>query len=174
MATKKNKTRTKKTKATKKTKKETDGSYTHIAVVLDRSGSMNSTKDDTIGGFQTFLDDQKEVDGKATISIYQFDDQYDAICTMQDIQEFVGIPDLYQPRGMTALFDAIGQTINNTDEAVDKMDDKEAPEKIICVIITDGGENASGQFSQNVINDMIAARREGEWEFVFIVGMMSF
>jgi len=145
-----------------------DGDYTHIAVVLDRSGSMQSTYKDTVGGFEKFLEDQKKEDGKATISIYQFDTEYDAICEMQDVQDCVGIKDAYIPRGGTALHDAICRTINNTDEAVDNMDDDDVPQKIICVIITDGGENASRRFGHNDVNDMISARRDENWEFVFI------
>ena len=125
MATKRNKAR--KTK----TKKVTSDDYTHITVVLDRSGSMGYTAADTVGGFETFLSAQKEVDGKATISIYQFDDRYEAICEMQDVQECNGIKDIYTPRGSTALHDAICQTILNTDEAVDQMNEKDAPQKIV-------------------------------------------
>lgn len=142
--------------------------YTHISVVIDRSGSMSSCWDDTIGGFNSFLATQKEETGKATMTIAQFDNEYDVIANIALIKDIEDLTrETYTPRGGTALFDAIGRTINATESDIAKLDKK--PEKVIFVIITDGDENASREYSRNQIMKMIDDHREeNKWEFVFI------
>ena len=144
--------------------------YTHISVVLDRSGSMASCLDDTIGGFNSFLGSQRELDGEATLSLIQFDDQYEILEDMKAIGDCKDITvETYVPRGMTALLDAIGRTINNTEAQLDNKDEDEKPEKVIFVIITDGAENHSTEFNHEQIMKMINRHREdNKWEFVFI------
>src|SRR5688500_8050941 len=104
--------------------------YTHIAVVLDRSGSMDSIKSDTIGGFNTFLRDQKNTEGIATFTLAQFDDHYETVYNMRSIQE---IPELnnstFRPRGMTALYDAVCRTIDAVGSELHSMRDTSKPEK---------------------------------------------
>ena len=75
---------------------------------------MGAVRTDTIGSFNTFLEDQKKVDGEANISLVQFDDQYEPNYTGTSIQEAEELnAETYIPRGMTALHDAIGKTLNN-------------------------------------------------------------
>ena len=100
---------TKSTKLTKLTKsKRLTGEeddikemYTHIAVVLDRSGSMSSMASDVVSGFDSFIKDQKEEDGKATLSLVQFDDIYEVVHDFIDIKSMKGLK--LSPRGSTAL-----------------------------------------------------------------------
>jgi hypothetical protein len=144
--------------------------YTHISIVLDRSGSMSSCLNDTIGGFNSFLNTQKTTDGEATISLIQFDDQYEILYQMSSLNESIELNnENYVPRGSTALLDAIGRTMNETEYVISEMDEDEKPEKVIFVIITDGFENASREFSrENIMNMIERHREENNWEVVFI------
>lgn len=142
--------------------------YTHINIVLDKSGSMASTLNDTIGGFNQFLNDQKEIDGRASITFVQFNGSYDV---QKDMEPLEDIEDLtrstYTPSGGTALLDAIGSTINRVESQIEEMED--APDRVIFVIITDGEENSSREFSRENIFEMIQRKEdEDNWNFVFI------
>lgn len=144
--------------------------YTHISVVLDRSGSMESLKSDTIGGFNSFLSAQKDLDGEATITMVKFDDEYEIMCNMVSIKDGIELTnETYQPRGGTALLDAIGRTINSVEHTLSEKSEDEKPEKVIFVIITDGEENRSREFTRDQIMEMINRHREEmKWEFIFI------
>jgi len=141
-----------------------------ITVVLDRSGSMQSIADDTIGGFNQFLSEQKGIKGKANMSLMQFDDQFETVYSGIDIQE---APDLtketFRPRGMTRLLDAIGKTIAETNERLTKADNKSLPAKVVMVILTDGMENDSVEYSKDDVFNMLSNyQKEHKWEFVFL------
>jgi hypothetical protein len=143
---------------------------TDINVVLDRSGSMSSVRTDTIGGFNTFLKAQKEAVGEANFTLAQFDHEYEIVHNGVGIQT---VPELtaetFVPRGNTALLDAIGRTINETGARLSKLPDDERPAKVIFVILTDGAENASHEFTKQQINEMITKQREVyKWDFVFL------
>ena len=144
--------------------------YTEIAVVLDRSGSMSSIADDTIGGFNEFLKGQKEFPGEAKISLYQFDDVYEPVYEGKDIKE---APELtnktYKPRGCTALFDAVGKTVNSLGDRLSKLPEEERPNKVVVAIITDGFENASKEFTRERIKEMLEHQTNVyKWLFVFL------
>ena len=147
-----------------------DNNYTHISIVLDRSGSMDSIKKDTIGGFNTFLKAQKEAPGKATLSLIRFDNFYEPVYEMVEIQSVKDLDSSnFVPRGSTALLDAIGQTINDTGAKLNAMAEDKKPSKVLFVIITDGEENSSREFTKDQINKMITEQRETwKWEFVFL------
>lgn len=143
---------------------------TDISVVLDRSGSMQSVRTDTIGGFNAFLKTQKEAPGEATLTLAQFDDQYEVVYSGKKIQD---VPDLteatFVPRGMTALLDAIGRTINATGVRLAAMPENERPSKVIFVILTDGDENASSKLTKEKVNELIKHQTETyQWDFVFL------
>lgn len=144
--------------------------YCHISVVLDRSGSMASIRTDTIGGLYTFVEEQKKVDGNATLSLVQFDDVVDDVFIFNDINDIDINKDYnFIPRGMTALYDAIGRSIVKTGEELSKMSEDERPSKVIFVIITDGAENSSREYSHGDINKMIKHQSDTySWEFVFL------
>lgn len=143
---------------------------TDIVVILDRSGSMRSVRDDTIGGFNTFLDEQKKVDGRARLTLTQFDDEYEIVYQRMDIDEVPALDNkTFIPRGSTALLDAIGRTIGSMCERVEADAPAERADTVVFVIITDGYENASREFTHPQVLEMIRRHeKEDKWEFLYL------
>lgn len=143
---------------------------TDITIILDRSGSMDAVKSDTIGGFNSFLSDQQKVEGEASLSLVQFDDQYEVVYLDKDINSADRLTDFtFQPRGSTALFDAVGRTINAVGQRLASLPEAERPDKVLLVVMTDGFENASREFNAAKISEMINHQRDAyKWEFMFI------
>lgn len=143
---------------------------TDISIVLDRSGSMESIRNDTIGGFNTFLKTQQEAPGEANLTLVQFDDRYEVVhngIRVQDVPELTALT--FVPRGYTALLDAIGRTITDTGTRLSALSEDQRPSKVIFVILTDGEENASKEFTRDKINEMIKHQTEAyNWDFVFL------
>lgn len=144
--------------------------HTDITIVLDRSGSMQSVATDTIGGFNKFLADQQAAPGTAAITLNQFDDKYERIIDAKPIAEAKPLDGTtFVPRGSTALLDAIGKSIEDTGKRLEGTPENDRPSKVVCVIITDGHENASHRFSRQQIDAMIREQRDKwQWEFVFL------
>lgn len=147
---------------------------TDITIVLDRSGSMQSIREDTIGGFNAFLNEQKKTDEGDRLTLVQFDTQFE---TVHDNVPLSEVPELttetFVPRGGTALLDSLGRTINATGARLAALDEKERPEKVIFVIITDGEENSSREFNgpdgHKQVMDMIKHQTEKySWQFMYI------
>lgn len=143
---------------------------TDITIILDRSGSMDSVKSDTIGGFNSFLTSQQQNETEAALSLVQFDDQYETLYIDKDIRQADRLAEnTFQPRGMTALFDAVGRTINSVGQRLAATAENERPDKVLMVIMTDGFENASKEFSAGKVGEMIKHQRDVYgWEFMFI------
>lgn len=144
--------------------------YTDINIVLDRSGSMSAVQMDTIGGFNTFLAKQKAEPGEATLTLHQFDDQFETTFDNVVLSE---VPDLtsktFVPRGWTALYDAIGMSIVKAGIRLGAMKEEDRPSKVIFVILTDGDENRSREYTGDKINTMIKEQTEKyNWDFVFL------
>jgi len=145
------------------------GDFTEIACVLDRSGSMYSIVNDAIGGFNTFLKEQRELEGNANISIYFFNDRYESLVENIDVKSVKDLTiDTYRTGGSTALFDSIGKTVINLEQKINDMEVK--PKNTLVVILTDGEENSSKEFTDKTkIKEMIEKKRgEGNWEFLFL------
>lgn len=140
---------------------------TEIIFVVDRSGSMASIAADMRGGFDTFIAKQKETPGECKVTLTQFDDHYDVVYSARPLNEVAGL--VLEPRGSTALLDAIGRTINETGSRLKRMRESERPSQVLFVIITDGHENASREYNRQRIFDMITHQRDKyNWEFVFL------
>lgn len=159
-------------KAPKKVaKKKTAKNYTHIIAILDRSGSMTSVQTDAIGGFNTFLDTQKKEKGKATMSVVLFDDQYEPLYGGKDVA-LTEVKELttstFVPRGSTALYDAIGKSINGYIGTYDSLKKSDRPDKVLVIIVTDGHENASREYSLEKINNLITDKKKNKWQFMFL------
>ena len=131
---------------------------TELVFILDRSGSMSGLEDDTIGGFNSFIEKEKAKDFETKVTTILFDNKYEVLYKRRDINEVGELTsDEYFVRGSTALFDAIGRTITSLD--------KEISNKALFVIMTDGMENSSVEFSKSQIKSMIESH---SWEFIFI------
>ena len=145
--------------------------YTKIVFVVDRSGSMKSIADDMIGGYNSFIKEQKRLNhGTCDVSFYQFDDVYEAVYENKPLNEVVDLDEkTYVPRNMTALYDAIGKTINNVGESLNKMKESQRPDSVLFIVITDGLNNASKEFTSNKIKEMITHQTEKyKWQFSYI------
>lgn len=142
---------------------------THVTFVLDSSGSMAQIEDDTVGGFNSFLDDQRDEDGSATVSLYDFNTNVERVYQGRAIEDAPGLDDTnYTPSGRTALHDAIVTAIDGTDSHLAAVDAAARPDNVVFVVLTDGKENAS-ETPQQTVQDQVAYRREEfGWEFLFI------
>ncbi len=146
--------------------------YVKIINIIDKSGSMLKMIDVAISGFNEFLEGQKSVEGNALVSTVLFSSRSD----YQILYEDVDVKDCgylsknnYVPDGMTALYDAIGKTINHEIDKLGNLPIEERPEKILCVILTDGDENHSQLFKKDQIKKLIDEMREDfKWEFIFL------
>lgn len=150
---------------------------TDITMVLDRTGSMEPIRDDTIGGFNRFVQDQRAIPGECALTLVQFDSQdpFEVCYRAKPITEAPLLTrDGYIPRAATPLLDAIGRGINDTGQRLSALPESDRPGKIIFVVITDGLENASQEFKKTTIKEMIERQREiYKWEFVFLGANMD-
>lgn len=138
-----------------------------ITVVLDRSGSMAGIAADMVGGLNQFVEDQRKIEGECTFTLAQFDTLYEVPIDAKPLNEVNNIE--LHPRGGTALLDAIGQTITRTGERLAAMPENERPDSVTFMIITDGHENASQEFTLAAIKDMIKHQEEKyNWDFVYL------
>lgn len=146
--------------------------YTHITMVLDRSGSMESIRHDVIGGVNAFVSVQKDAPGRATFSLIQFDSQnpYEVIHDAVPMAEVPALTaDTFRPRASTPLLDALGKTIQRLELKLADWRAEERPGKVIIVVMTDGQENASRRYSAKRIRDLIKVKEQLlGWEFVFL------
>src|SRR5206468_12895053 len=144
--------------------------YSEIAFVLDRSGSMKSCQQAAIEGFNQFLADQQKTDGLAKLTLVLFDDEYLVPISSIPVEEVVSLTDdTYQPRGCTALLDAIGQTIDNLGQRLAALAEKDRPGQVIVAILTDGLENASQRFTWKEIAGKIKHQTDTyKWIFLFL------
>ncbi len=142
--------------------------YTDIIVVLDRSGSMESIKNDMVNGLKNFIAEQKRLPGQCLLTLIQFDTQgYDTVFEAKPISNVPNIE--LVPRGGTPLLDAIGRAINETGKRFKDQDDKDRPEFVIMLVITDGEENSSREFTKAKIKEMIQHQTDKyKWNFVYL------
>lgn len=139
---------------------------TMIALILDRSGSMNGREADVIGGVNQFLADQKALAEPASVAFVRFDTEVERFRSMTALENVEPLTDTeFRPRGSTALLDAVGQTI----VALDEDWKTEQPDRAILVIVTDGEENASQEFNREKVKSLIEAREaSGLWSVIYL------
>lgn len=137
-----------------------------IAVVADRSGSMGMILTDAIGAFNAFIDQQQEVEGSANLTVALFDERYEIMQEGVDIRAATKFSTSnFVPRGSTALYDAIGRTLSGL------IARRKAGEidSAIVVILTDGAENASREFTAASVKTLIeSCETDFDWQFVFL------
>ena len=149
--------------------KTADQSITELVFILDRSGSMSGLESDTIGGFNGVLAKQKEAEGTAYVSTILFDHEEKVLHDRVDIAKVEPITEKdYQPRGSTALLDALGNAIRHTIKVQGYLPEGYKADKVIFTVITDGYENASCKFSLEKVRKMVEEQTEKGWEFVYL------
>lgn len=143
---------------------------TEIVFILDQSGSMESLRDDTIGGYNSYIEDQKKEEGEAYLTTVLFDHRYELLHDHVNIQNVAPITTKeYRPGGTTALLDAVGRTINSVGQRLADTPEEERPAHVIFVITTDGYENASQEFTREQVKRMIEHQQDKySWQFIFI------
>jgi hypothetical protein len=137
---------------------------------------MDLIREDTIGGFNSFLSEQKAAEGTATLTLVQFDsgDPYEVVHRVKPIQEVPGLDHhTFVPRGMTPLLDALGRAINDLDAWQVGLKSEALPEHIIVAVVTDGMENASCEFRRADISRLIEKRTAAGWHFIFLSADLS-
>lgn len=145
----------------------TDKNRTELAIIMDRSGSMASIRDDMVGGFARFIDDQKQAPGELSVSLYQFDDTFDVVFEEKPGAEVSEIK--LMPRGSTALLDAVGKAVALIGERLAKKPESERPGAVVVLVITDGQENASREFKAKQVRNLIEQQeREYNWKFAYL------
>ena len=129
-----------------------------LIFLIDRSGSMYGSEKDTMGGFNSFIEKERKKEFNTTVTTILFDHEYEILykrTPINDVKELTS--EEYYVRGSTALLDAIGKTITTLDKEIDN--------KVLFVIMTDGMENSSIEFSKTQVSNMI---KNHDWEFIFI------
>lgn len=144
--------------------------FTSINVIIDASGSMQGLRNDTIGSFNTFLQEQKDVPGEVAFTLCTFNTTYHLV---HDFVKLSSVPNLdpksYAPQGGTALLDAIGQTIDAVGIKLNALPEDEKPSKVLFLIITDGEENRSTRYTAEQIKNMVQHQKDVySHEFVFM------
>lgn len=131
---------------------------------------MRSLVDDTIGGFNSFIDEQRNQPGDARITTVLFDDKYEVLHNNVNIHEIQPLSRQdYFARGMTALLDAVGKAINTVGSELSNMNEADRPGKVIFVITTDGQENSSKEFTAAQVKEMIEHQQNVyNWTFLFL------
>lgn len=147
-----------------------DKNLTELIMILDMSGSMHNLQADTIGGYNTLLEEQKKEEGNAKVTTVLFDDRYILLHDREDINNVKPLTEKeYSPMGMTAMLDAIGKTLVSVGQKLAATPEEERPSKVLVTIITDGYENSSKEFNWATIKSMIKEQREKySWVFSFI------
>jgi uncharacterized protein YegL len=140
---------------------------TEIVLVVDRSGSMESCRSDAEGGVNTLIEEQKKGAGEARLTLVQFDTEYEFVhqtVPIKDVPRYALIP-----RGGTALLDAVGKAIAQTGERLKALPEDQRPGLVVFVIVTDGQENSSREYSKAAIKKMIEEQQtKWKWQFTFL------
>lgn len=140
---------------------------TDITLVVDRSGSMDEIRSDAEGGINQFIRQQADEDGEALLTLLQFDTEYELVHSGTPVENVE--PYRLEPRGMTALLDAVGRAINETGSRLAAMPESERPGLVVFVIVTDGLENSSREFDRRKIREMIERQQsQYNWQFTFL------
>ncbi|MDA0250364.1 MAG: VWA domain-containing protein [Actinomycetota bacterium] len=150
----------------------TDANKTLIAALLDRSGSMQDIATDMCGGFDSFITRERGQAGATLVTLAQFDDRYDVVFADRPID---AVPALtLEPRGMTALLDAIGRFITEVGTGLAALPEDERPSAITVLVMTDGHENASREWTSEAVRALIAQQESVYgWDFVFLGANMD-
>lgn len=144
----------------------TDPNYNALLVVLDRSGSMSRIQAEMQAGLQALIDEQAKEPGLLTVDLIQFDNVIESVCVMQDAKT---VRVTLEPRGGTALYDALGMAINAFSKSLAELPEHALPSKVTVVAVTDGLENSSREYDLVTVRNLIHKKQsEDRWEMVFL------
>ena len=146
--------------------------YDLIAALLDRSGSMETSKKATEDGWRELVNEQRQQPGQCQVTLAQFDTVYEVLYSATDIAD---VPEfVVQPRGGTALLDATGKFITEIGEQLSALPEAERPGHVICLIMTDGMENSSHEWDWDGIKRLIKQQQDQwKWKFIFLGANMD-
>jgi Mg-chelatase subunit ChlD len=140
-----------------------------LVCIIDKSGSMYPLVADTVGGYNQFLESQKQLEGETRVTTVLFNHEHYTLYDHVLIENARLNQDLYQTSGSTAMLDAVGTTITQTYQRIMSSPEYERPSQVIVVIITDGLENASHKYNYPEIRKLISRMKEEQkWNFVFL------
>ena len=141
-----------------------------IICILDRSGSMQKLTGDVIGGYNSFLEQQRKESGTAEVTTVLFDDQYETIATAVDLQKAPEMNSkIYFARGSTALLDAVGRTVMETLNRLEKDNVCPMKRRVLFMIMTDGLENASREYDKATVKALIEETTNNyHWNYIFM------
>lgn len=145
-----------------------DKELTEILVVLDRSSSMAAVASATTESYDSFVQEQKDANvGRCLLTLTQFNTEYEIVYQGKPIED---VPRLdFQPAGMTALRDAIGRTINEAGQRFAAMPEDKRPGNVVMMILTDGEENSSKEFTQEQVEALVKQQADKyDWTFIFL------
>jgi uncharacterized protein YegL len=145
----------------------TRSDLTHIYFLLDRSGSMQSIKTDTEGGFAAFVDEQRQAPGDCRVTLAQFDHEYDVVYSAVPVAD---VPPLtLRPRGRTALLDALGRLVTDAGDELGALPEDDRPGTVIVAVMTDGLENASREWTHPAIRSLVEQQTSAySWQFLYM------
>jgi uncharacterized protein YegL len=144
----------------------TDPESMLLAVVVDRSGSMNRIRSDMEGGLWTMIEEQKELPGSCFLTLTQFDTDFDVVhdrTPISEVERYVLVP-----RGSTALLDAMGRTMLIVSEGLKSGPKKKRPDRIVFAVITDGLENSSKEWTRAQVMQEVKRHASEGWQFTFL------
>jgi len=145
----------------------TDNTLADITLVIDRSGSMGAIKDEAQSGINAFIQEQAKAQGRANLTLVQFDTEYEFVHHGVPIGDVP--PYTLEPRGMTALLDAVGRTVDEVGRRLAALPEHGRPGVVVCAIVTDGQENSSRTYTRQRVREMISHQRDAyNWQFVFL------
>ena len=143
---------------------------TEMVFILDKSGSMAGLETDTIGGFNSMIERQKQAEGEALVSTVLFSNESTVIHDRVDLRRIEPMTDRqYFVGGGTALIDAIGGAIHHIANVHKYAREEDRPEHTVFVITTDGMENASRRYTSDEVKAMVERQKtKYGWEFLFL------
>ena len=145
--------------------------FVKVVFVIDESGSMYMSSKETINGINEFLQDQnKNSEGECEVSFYKFNSKINKVFEHISLKDVAYLTEEdYIPGGMTALYDALGVAIDDTGVYLSNLNEDDRPSKVIVVVITDGEENSSKEYTLDTVKDMIKEQEEKyNWTFVYL------
>lgn len=148
--------------------------WTDLTLILDRSGSIADIRESLLAGINQFLAGQAKEAGHTRISLIRFDDQFETVWDRIPLSgaTFLHSQDLV-PRGRTALYDAIGLTLERTQEHLARLSPANRPAQVIVAVFTDGQENASRRFTRASLQDLISRCRNNDWQILFLASSLE-